>query len=55
MTEAMNNTIDALGRKAIDSSQEAIERASDLILKLRGNEDPAARLSQSGKEKRSIG
>jgi hypothetical protein len=33
MTEAMNNTIDALGRKAIDSSQESIERAATLILK----------------------
>jgi hypothetical protein len=48
MMEAMNNTIDALGRKAIDSSQETIERASELILKLRGSEDPGARLSQSG-------
>lgn len=37
MTEAMNNTIHALSRKVIEPSQEAIDRAAELILKQRKN------------------
>jgi hypothetical protein len=49
MSEAMSNTIDALSRKAVDSSQEVFERASELLLKQRGNaqDDLGVNLSQS--------
>jgi hypothetical protein len=45
MTEAMNNTIEALGRKAVDSSQETLERAAELILKHRA---PTERQESTG-------
>jgi hypothetical protein len=44
----MNNTIDALNRKALDSSKDATDRAAELLLKLRRNtEVPSAPVNAS--------